>query len=39
LRTRIIVREITIPSYYIEDCNLLYMICVTAQFDFVVVER
>jgi len=39
LRTRTIVREITIPSYYIDDSNLLYMICFTTEFDFVLVER
>jgi hypothetical protein len=38
LTTRIIVREITIPSYYIDDCDLLYVICFTAEFDFVEID-
>ena len=37
MRTRTIVREITVLSYYIDDCNLRNMICFTAEFDFVVV--
>ena len=36
LRTMIIAREITIPSDYIDDCNLLYVVCFTAEFEFVV---